>query len=135
MRLRSPLRQVSPKTAQWRTWRLRNYGLLAIRCRGICEGCGQPNNLDPHHVAGREEEPFSSLVQLLAGLCRDCHRSVTGELGRGINVGLRGRLASDALQRLNERFGLKAGSLNEALRQLKKSYEWDAARRDIARSG
>lgn len=135
MRLRSPLRQVSPKTAQWQLWRKKNADRVSARCRGLCEGCGQSDRLDVHHVAGREEEPFSSLAELTAGLCRTCHRSVTGELGRGINVGLRGRLASDALQRLNERFGLKAGSLNEALRQMKKSYEWDAARRDIARSG
>ena len=125
MRLRSPLRQVSPKTAQWRSWRLRNYGLLALRCKGRCEGCGQPGNLDPHHVIGREEEPFSSHVALLAGLCRDCHNAVTGTIGRGINVGLRGRLASDALSRLNTTFGLKADSLHGALRQMKKTYQWD----------
>ena len=133
MRLRTPLRQVSPKTAQWRRWRLKNYGRLAIRCSGVCEGCRQPNNLDPHHVAGREEEPFSSLSEMLAGLCRACHRSVTGEVGNGINFPLRRRLAAEALERLNTRFSMKAENLEQALRLLKKGWEFDSTRQEIVR--
>ena len=101
-----------------------NYGLLSLRCRGVCEGCGKPNNLDPHHIMGREDEPFSSMVQLLAGLCRECHRKVTGELGRGIDVGLRARLSSDALARLRLTHGTYT-TLNEALRRMKKAYRYD----------
>lgn len=122
MRLRSPLRQISPKTAQWRSHRLRNYGLLSLRCKGICEGCGQPANLDPHHIQGREEEPISSMVELLAGLCRGCHRAVTGEVGNGINWGLRHKLNAAALDRLNTKYKLRAETINEAVRQLKKFH-------------
>lgn len=125
MRLRSPLRPIAPKAAQWRSWRLANAGLVSARCRGRCEGCGGVAKLDVHHVAGREEEPFSSLAELTAGLCRDCHRAVTGELGNGINWGLRGKLASDALTRLNDRYNLRADSLKMALARLKKLYTFD----------
>ena len=110
---------------------MKNYGLLALRCRGVCEACGEPNNLDPHHIAGREEEPFSSLVQLLAGLCRDCHKKATGELGRGIDVALRARLAANALERVRLSYGVTAGTLNEALRLLKKRYQYDISTNSI----
>ena len=126
MRLRSPLRQISPKTAQWRSHRLRQYGLLSLRCRGICEGCGQPANLDPHHIIGREEEPLASSVELLAGLCRTCHRAVTGEVGNGINFALRRKIAAHALDRLNKKYGLRAETLNEAVRVLKKTMKESA---------
>lgn len=138
MRLRSPLRQISPKTAQWRSWRVRQRIRLETdtsrsTSRGLCEGCGERARLEVHHVAGREEEPFSSLAELTAGLCAECHRAVTGVVGRGVNVGLRGKLASDALSRLNRSFGLKADSLNGALRQMKKTYRWDSAGCSITR--
>jgi hypothetical protein len=131
MRLRTPLRQISPKTAQWKRWRDKNYGLLGLRCHGICEGCRQPASLEPHHIVGREEEPYSSLRELLAGLCDGCHDSVTGVVGRGINVGLRARLASDGLHRLNEKYRLNAESLNQALRSMKKNYAWEPTRCEI----
>jgi hypothetical protein len=134
MRLKSPMRQVSEKTAEWRRWRLQNYALLTKRCYGACEGCGLRVSLEPHHVAGREEEPFSSAVELLAGLCRGCHRGVTGEVGRGINVGLRARLASDALQRLTARYEVHAGNLNAALKQMKRLYTYDPTRNSIVLS-
>lgn len=133
MRLRSPIRQVSVKTAAWKRWRDYNYGLLGLRCQGRCEGCQQSMKLDPHHVWGRGDEPFSSMVESLAGLCRPCHDSVTGMVGRGINVGLRGRLASDALRRLNDRFGMSAGSINTALSKLKRQYEYSPSSNSLTR--
>ena len=133
MRLRTPLRQVSPRTAQWRLWRKKNADRVAVRCRGLCDGCGQLAALDVHHVDGRESEPFSSLAELCAGLCRPCHKAVTGEVGNGINFPLRRRLAAEALERLNNRFSLKAETLNEAMRLLKKGWEFDSSRQEITR--
>ncbi len=130
-RLKSPLRQIAPKTMAWRRWRQLQYGLLAARCRGICEGCGTWAALEPHHVIGREEEPWASLSELLAGLCRTCHRKVTGELGRGIDVGLRARLADKARERLTQRFSLTSDSTEAALRKLKRTHTFDPIRCQI----
>lgn len=136
MRLRTPIRQQGVRTARWARWRSYNYGLLAMRCRGVCENpaCKAQAPLEPHHIIGREEEPFSSLVELLAGLCRPCHRAVTGEVGRGIDVGLRGRLSGAARERLGERFRINADSIPIALRKLKRAYVWDAERNALTRA-
>lgn len=105
MRLRSPLKPIGVKTKRWAAWRRRNYDLLSLRARGRCEGCGQPKPLEPHHVHGRDDEPYSSHVSQLAALCRSCHRGVTGEIGSGIDIPLNVLLIESALARAERAFG------------------------------
>lgn len=133
-RLRRPLRQVGRKAQEWKRWRDTNYGLLALRVRGRCEGCKQERPLDPHHVIGRDDEPWSSIVQLLAGLCRICHNGTTGQLGSGIDWELRERLEKEAANRLEKFLGRVESEVaddwrryieSQLLPELARLYEYD----------
>jgi hypothetical protein len=135
MRLRTPLRTVGVTTLRWQRWRAKNVGLVSLRCHGICEGCGKASKLDAHHVIGRADEPFSSMVELLAGLCRPCHMSVTGTIGGGINGALRIRLSRDAYNRLTARYGVLGGTLAMQIKALKKGFEYSAAGNCIESAG
>src|SRR5438093_820318 len=84
---RRPIRHMSLKRQQWEHWVRLNYGIADRRANGICEGCGKNGSrLDHHHIVGRSEgEPIASMAELLAVLCSQCHRAVTGTIGGGIN--------------------------------------------------
>ena len=128
MRLRTPIRQRGAQTLRWEAWRRLNAELLRRRCNGHCEGCGAQGPLDVHHVVGRRDEPWSSHVALLAGLCRSCHRSVTGEVG-GTNHELRRQLDLAASVRLSDAFGVSTVTEVRAL------TEWDGraiVRKEVA---
>lgn len=114
----------------WHQWREYNYGLLASRCRGRCEGCSTPAPLEPHHIRGRENEPWSSHVAILAGLCGDCHDRVTGRVGAGIDQELRGRLEQAAFERFCIAFQTRAPELTPNIdllieERLKSEWEFD----------
>ena len=121
MRLRSPLKPIGKHTAKWKRWRDKNYGLLALRCKGICEGCGSRAPLDVHHLIGRRDEPFSSHVVCLAGLCRPCHIAVTNHTDRRLER----RLEGDAHARWMVEFG--------SLIIPKDAWEYDSATNRIVR--
>jgi 5-methylcytosine-specific restriction endonuclease McrA len=128
VRLRTPIRQRGAQTLRWEAWRRLNAELLRRRCNGHCEGCGVLAPLDVHHVIGRRDEPWSSHIALLAGLCRSCHRSVTGEIG-GTNHELRRRLDDEAQFRLFKAFG------HFSVAGTKTDYEWDGraiVRKEVA---
>lgn len=130
MRLRSPLKQVGKRALRWAAWRRKNYGLLALRCRGVCEGCGSRAPLDPHHVFGRQDEPFSSHVSMLAGLCRDCHNQITGMPWSGINSDLARKVNSAADERRRKTFPWPEG---EFYIDLHNYYEYDESSNSIVR--
>lgn len=68
-----------------------------------CEGCGEPARLDFAHLFRRGNiiaEPWCSLPEMAAALCRTCHRRIDEARDPRLLVALRFR----ALQRLRERF-------------------------------
>ena len=127
------MKPIGKRTQRWAAWRRKNYGLLALRCRGVCEGCGGRTPLDPHHVIGRESEPFSSHVSLLAGLCRSCHRAVTGEPGSGIELTLNAMLMERAEARFRDVFGFWLGAFPSEFTGRLGLYEYDLASNSIVR--
>ena len=133
-RLRSPMKPIGSRTLRWQKWRAKNYELLRRRCRGVCEGCGKPNKLDVHHVIGRQDEPFSSHVACLAGLCRPCHEAVTGRVGTGIDLDLLRILLDRANSRMEFSlgFGTQALITPESPRD-PRDWEYDPASNSIVR--
>jgi hypothetical protein len=74
-----------------------------IRGELRCEGCNEPVRLDWAHLFGRGNviaEPWCSLPELTAALCRSCHRSIDTAAAPG----LRSYLRTAALALLATRF-------------------------------
>lgn len=68
--------------------------LAQARCWGICEGCGLPGRLDPHHRMTRGSggvhgaaAAVSNSPQNLLMLCRVCHDRTLADAGPCIGLG------------------------------------------------
>lgn len=68
--------------------------LAQARSNGLCEGCGIPGRLDPHHRmtrgsggVHRAAEAVSNDVRNLLMLCRVCHDQTLNAAGHCIGIG------------------------------------------------
>jgi len=142
-----PLRARGAKTERWERWHARSRRVVfgrVLRNRGRCEAPGcQAQATEWCHLVGRGNlvaEPFTSLPELTAGLCRDHHNAID----RHLDDDLRRALTRRGYEWLVEWYEVRtpaedAGDdpldlVREYVRRMELEWKWDADRLELARA-